>query len=61
MSTHGDVNVFDFVQQMQLRGDFQTCQIMFDHVKCVNEWTTLACHVYDLIYCNLMTIAVRNM
>jgi hypothetical protein len=34
---------------------------MFDHVKRVKEWTTMACHVYDAAYCKVMTIAVCDM
>jgi hypothetical protein len=34
---------------------------MFDHVKCVKKWTTMACHVYDSTYCRVMTIAVCDM
>ena len=35
--------------------------MMFDHVKQVKEWTTMACHVYDSLYCKVMTIAVCDM
>jgi len=34
---------------------------MFDHAKCVVGWTTMACHVYDLIYCKVMTIMICDM
>jgi hypothetical protein len=34
---------------------------MFDHVKRVKEWTTMAYHVYDAAYCKVMTIAVCDM
>jgi hypothetical protein len=34
---------------------------MFDHVKCVKNWTTMACHVYDSAYCRVMTNAVYDM
>jgi hypothetical protein len=34
---------------------------MFDHVKRVKGWTTMACHVYDSAYCRVMTIAVCDM
>jgi hypothetical protein len=30
---------------MQPTGDLQNVWIMFDHVKCVAGWTTMACHV----------------
>jgi hypothetical protein len=46
---------------MQPGGDLQNCWLMFDHVKCVQEWTTVACHVYDLMYCKMFTIAIYNM
>jgi hypothetical protein len=35
--------------------------MMLDHLKCDNGWTTLACHVYDLVYCKVMTIAICDM
>jgi hypothetical protein len=34
---------------------------MFDHVKCVKKWTTMACHVYNFTYCCVMTVAVCDM
>jgi hypothetical protein len=34
---------------------------MFDHIKRVNKWTKMACHVYDSTYCSIMTIAVCGM
>jgi hypothetical protein len=34
---------------------------MFDHVKHVVSWTTMACHVYDSAYCKVMTITVCDM
>jgi hypothetical protein len=34
---------------------------MFDHVKCVQEWTTMACHVYDPVYYKVFTIAICDM
>lgn len=35
--------------------------IMFDHVKRVKGWTTMACYVYDSAYCRVMTIVVCDM
>jgi hypothetical protein len=35
--------------------------IMFDHVKCVQTWTTMACHVYDMTYCCVMIIVICDM
>jgi hypothetical protein len=34
---------------------------MFDHVKRVQEWTTMTYHMYDAAYCKVMTIVVCNM
>ncbi len=34
---------------------------MFDHVKCVVGWTTMTCHVYDIVYCKMMTITICDM
>ena len=34
---------------------------MFDYVKCLKDWTTLACHVYDSKYCKVLTIACCDM
>jgi len=45
---------------MQPIGNLQLPWIMFDHVKCVKGWTTLVCHVYDLVYCKVVTIAICN-
>jgi hypothetical protein len=38
------------VKQMQPGGDLEHAWIMFDHVKRVKHWTTMACHVYDFTY-----------
>jgi hypothetical protein len=35
--------------------------MMFDHKKHVQRWTTVACHVYDTIYCKVMLIMVCDM
>jgi hypothetical protein len=51
----------DFVRRMQPHGDLQDIWVMFDHVKRVKGWTTMAFHVYDLAYCWVMTIAVCDM
>ncbi len=34
---------------------------MFNHVKCVVGWTTMACHVYDPSYYKVMTIVICDM
>ena len=49
------------VRRMQLGGDLQFAWIMFDHVKRVVGWTSLGAHVYDLVYCKVMTICVCDM
>ena len=60
MSEVGPGSGMDLVKRMQPSGDLQDARIMFDHVKCVKKWTTMACHVYDSTYCRIMTIAVCN-
>ena len=47
----------DLVAQMQPGGDLELAWIIFDHVKRVTNWTTMACHVYDSTYHSIMTIA----
>jgi hypothetical protein len=49
------------VNRMQPGGDLEHAWIMFDHVKRVKNWTTMACHLYDSAYCRVMTIAVCDM
>ena len=49
------------VKRMQPGGDLEDAWIMFDHVKRVKHWTTMACHVYDSTYCRVMTIAICDM
>jgi hypothetical protein len=46
---------------MQPGGDLENAWLMFDHVKHVQEWTTMVCYVYDAVYCKVMTIAVCDM
>ena len=61
MSIEGPGSGFDLVKRMQPGGDLENAWIMFDHVKRVKDWTTMACHVYDVKYCKVMTIAVCDM
>jgi hypothetical protein len=61
MSFYGLASGVDLVRCMQPSGDLQNCWLMFDQVKCVQEWTTMACHVYDSVYCKVFTIAICNM
>ncbi len=51
----------NLITQIQPIGDLQNVWVMFDHVKCVVGWTTMVCHVYDLVYCKVLTIMVCDM
>ena len=57
MSDIGSGSRVDLVRRMQPGGDLEHAWIMFDHVKRVTNWTTMACHVYDATYQRVMTIA----
>lgn len=61
MLVDGPGSGVDFVQRMQPGGDFQNYFVMFNHMKRVRPWITLACHVYDFTYCKMMTIAECDM
>jgi hypothetical protein len=61
MSEVGHGSGVDLVRRMQPHGDLQDVWVMFDHVKHVKGWTTMACHVYDSAYCGVMIIAVCDM
>jgi hypothetical protein len=61
MSEVGPGSGVHLVNRMQPGGDLEHVWIMFDHVKRVKNWTTMACHVYDSAYCRVMTIAVCDM
>ena len=61
MSEVGPTSGVDLVKRMQPGGDLECTWVMFDHVKRVKDWTTMACHVYDFVYCKVMTIAVCDM
>jgi hypothetical protein len=61
MSEVGPGSGVDLVRRMQSGGDLSNAWLMFDHVKRVKGWTTMACHVYDASYCRVMTIAVCDM
>ena len=57
MSEIGSGSGVDLVRRMQPGKDLKHAWIMFDHVKRVTNWTTMACHVYDVTYQCVMTIA----
>jgi hypothetical protein len=61
MLTEGPGSGVDLVKRMQPGSDLQNAWMMFDHVKCVKDWTTMACHVYDPQYKKVMTISTCDM
>ena len=61
MSEVGPGSGVDLMKRMQAGGDLECAWMMFDHVKRVKEWTTMACHVYDSLYCKVMIIAMCDM
>jgi hypothetical protein len=61
MLVHGPESGVDLVRRMLPGGDLQIFFVIFDHVKRVKPWTTIACHVYDSTYYKEMTIAVCDM
>jgi hypothetical protein len=61
MLVDGPGSGVDLIKRMQLGGDLENAWLIFDHVKRVKEWTTMACHVYNAEYCKVMTITVCNM
>jgi hypothetical protein len=46
---------------MQVGDDLQNVWMMFDHVKHVQGWTTMAYHSYDLVYCKVMMNVICDM
>ena len=61
MSEVGPGSSVNLMKQMQAGGDLECAWMMFDHVKQVKEWTTMACHVYDSLYCKVITISMCDM
>jgi hypothetical protein len=61
MLVDGPENGVDLVKHMQPGRDLENAWLMFDHVKQVQEWTTMAYHVYDAAYCKVMTIPACDM
>jgi hypothetical protein len=51
----------DLVKRMQPGGDLENAWLLFDQVKRVQEWTTMACHVYEATYYKVLTIAVSRL
>ena len=54
-------NGVELVKKMQVGKDMKNSWIIFDHVKCVKDWTTMTCHVYDNQYCKVLIIACCDM
>jgi hypothetical protein len=50
MSEVGPGSGVHLVNRMQPGGDLEQAWIIFDHVKRIKNWTTMACHVYDSAY-----------
>jgi hypothetical protein len=61
MFVDGVASVFDLVHWMQSSDDLQNAWMMFDHVKHVQGWMTMACHIYDPIYYKVMMVIVYDM
>lgn len=61
MSEVGPGSGVDLVRKMQPGGPLEDAWIMFDHVKRVPNWATMACHVYDHEYKRVLTIACCEM
>jgi hypothetical protein len=61
MSEVGPGNGVDLVKRMQPDEDLENAWMMFDHVKRIRQWITMAWYVYDSTYCGVMTIASCDM
>ena len=57
MSEVGPGSGVDLVRRMQLDGNLENAWMMSNHVKRVKRWTTMAAHVYDGTFQQIMTIA----
>ena len=60
MSTQGPGNGVDLVNKMRPGGELESCWICFDFVKRMQEWTTMACHVYNPYVQEMQTIAIGD-
>lgn len=54
-------NNVGLVRWMQPCGDLKNAWILFDHVKHVVGWNTMACHIYDSIYYKVMITIIYDM
>lgn len=57
----GNGSGVDLIKQMQLGGNLQDAWMIFDDIKHVSDGTTMACHMYDSMYCRSMTVAICDM
>lgn len=55
------VSGIDLVKHMQCGGDMENSWIMLDHVKRLQDWTTLAYNVYDSKHCKVFIIICCDM
>ena len=51
----------DLVKRIQVEENMKNSWIMFNHIKHMKDWTTLACHVYDSKCCKVLTITCCDM
>lgn len=51
----------DLVKVMEGGGNMENVWIIFDCVKHLKNWTTMACHVYHIIYCKVIMIVYWDM
>ena len=57
MSEVGPGSEVDLVRWMQPGGDLENAGMMSNHVKRVEQWTTMAAHMYDGTYQRVMTMS----
>ena len=60
MSTQGPGNGVDLVNKMHPGGELESCWVFFDFVKRMQDWTTMACHVYNPYVQEMQTIAIGD-
>jgi len=61
MLTKGPRSGVDLVKLMQAKRDRQNGWMMFHYMRHMDKWSTMACHMYNLQYKKVMTIAIFNM
>lgn len=58
MSSIGSYSRVNLVKHMQLGGSLEDAWLMFDHMKRIHGWTTIACHMYDLAFKLVLTTTI---